>query len=153
MAEPLPWAVLQAIQAQLAPISIAGGYNTDIGTRFFLNDSQRDVTMRPSIALAGKTGTLDLTTESTAAGQQKSKRARRMDLTIEAAVDAAAETADHVGHLMLEDIERAWAIKTCGAPVGVVSISLLSWSILDRPDGIAAVVLQIIGTAEYARST
>jgi hypothetical protein len=145
--------VLQAIQAQLAPISVAGGYNTDIGARFFLNDSQRDVTMRPSIAIGGKTGTLDLTTESTASGAQKSKRARRMDLTIEAAVDASPETAEHVGHLMLEDIERAWAIKTCGAPTSVVSISLSTWTILDRPDGIAAVVLQILGSAEYARST
>jgi len=153
MAEPVPWAVLQAIQAQLAPILTAGGYNTNIGAKFFLSDSQREGTERPSIAIGGKTGTLDLTTEVAANGKPKSPRARRVDLIIEAAVDVVDETAEHVGHLMLEDIECAWAIKTCGAPVGVTSISLSSFSILDRPEGLPAVVLQILGSAEYIRST
>jgi hypothetical protein len=54
---------------------------------------------------------------------------------------------------MLEDIERAWAIKTCGAPLGVGAIQLTSWTILDRPEGLQAVVLRIEGEAIYHRTT
>lgn len=153
MADPTTWLVLQAIATQLSAISIANGYNTDIGTRFFLNAVQRDTTERPSIAIGSGTGALDLTAERTASGNQKSGKARRMDIIVEAAMNADSEDALRVGHLMLEDIDRALAVKSCLAPVGVASVSFLTWTILDHPEGLEAVVLQINGNAEYTRST
>lgn len=151
MSDPIPWAVLQALRAQLAPIAIADDYNTDIGQLVLLNDTQRDDTERPSIAIGATTGELDLTAEHSDAGQQKSRRARRMAIVIEAGVEAAAEDAQRIGHLMLEDIERAMAVKTCSAPLGMYALRLTDWEILNRPDGINAVVLRINGSAEYGR--
>ena len=81
-----------------------------------------------------------------------SPRARSLTLVIEAAVSASVTTSQAVALDMLEDIERAWAVRTGNAPSRVSDVRLSSWQILDRPEGIDAVVLQILGTAEYIRS-
>jgi hypothetical protein len=152
MAEPLTWSVLEALETQLGVISIANGYHTDIGTLILRHTVQRPDSRRPSIAIGAPAGDLDLTGESGANGAQISPRARRMALVLEAAVDVNdAEEAEHIGHLMLEDFERADAIRTGLAPTQFRKIKFTRWAILDRPDGLKSVVLQIEGTAEYLR--
>lgn len=146
-----PQEVLDLIKAQLAVINTRAGYATDIGTRIFLFEAQRQATQRPSIALGTRGGTLDRSGETGADGRKLSPRSRSMEFVIEAAVSAGASTSQEAALDMLEDIERAWAIKPVGSPVGLLQARLSTWSILDRPEGIDATVLQIVGTAEYVR--
>lgn len=146
-----PQEVLEAIKAQLSQIRTDAGYSTNIGAKIILRDTQRSETERPSIAIGTRSGTLDRTGESAQNGQRVNSRARRMDVVIEAGVPARGDTAQALGLQMLEDIERAWAVKTCGSPLGVTNITLSTWSILDRPEGIDAVVLQILGNITYLR--
>ena len=151
MAEPVPYQVLQAIATQLSVISVDGGYNTDIGTQLRIHDKQRDDSAIPSIAIGSTSGQLSLAAERTSNGGSKSPRARRADITIEAAAPAALADEQHVAHLMLEDIERAFAIDTRLSPYSVRGLKLTSWSILPREPGANSVVLQILGSADYVR--
>ena len=81
-----------------------------------------------------------------------SSKARQIDLIIEAAMPSRPDQFLQDGLLMLEDIERAWAVRTglASAPIG--SVRLTTWSILDRPEGLDRTVLQILGEAEYLRA-
>lgn len=153
MSEPVPFQLLEAIRTQLSVIRVADGYATDIGSNILLNALQRDINARPSIAIGTTTGLLDLSGLETATGQPYSRQARSVTLVIEAAVNSSGRDFQQAGHAMLEDIERAWAIKTCGAPRGVGSLQLGRWTILDRPEGLQAVVLRIEGEAIYHRTT
>lgn len=151
MANNTPQEIFDAIEAQLRVIRIADGYHTDIGARFYLGDVQRDKHDRPSIAVGARNGLIDRTNESRN-GRALSSKARQIDLIIEAALNGSAKDALRDGLLMLEDIEKAWAIRTGLAPAPIGSVRLLSWQVLERPDGLDATVLQILGEAEYLRA-
>lgn len=143
--------ILEAVGEQLAAIRAAAGFNTDIGANIFLSDRQREGNARPSICIGSRSGRIDRTDERAGSGRALSSKSRGMDLIIEAAVTAGADEAHAAGHDMLEDIERAFAIRTCAAPLGVIGVRLDTWQILDRPDGIDAAVLQILGSVDYVR--
>lgn len=143
--------ILEAVGQQLESIRAASGFNTDIGANIYLDDRQRSGHERPSICIGSRAGRIDRTDERAANGRSLAAKARGMDLIIEAAVAAGADEAHAAGHGMLEDIERAFAIRTCAAPLGVIAIRLDTWQILDRPDGIDAAVLQILGSVDYVR--
>ncbi len=153
MSEPVPFQLLEAIRTQLSVIRVADGYATDIGSNILLNALQRDINARPSIAIGCNNGDFDLSGRQTPTGQPYSRGSRALTVVIEAAVNSSARDFQQAGHDMLEDFERAWAIKTCGAPRGVGSIRLGAWTILDRPEGLQAVVLRIEGEAIYHRTT
>lgn len=143
--------ILEAVGQQLAAIRLAAGFNTDIGANIYLDDRQRSGHERPSICIGARAGRIDRTDERAGNGRALAAKARGMDLIIEAAVTAGAEEAHAAGHDMLEDIERAFGIRTCAAPLGVIGVRLDTWQILDRPDGIDAAVLQILGSVDYVR--
>lgn len=143
--------ILEAVGQQLSAIRVDAGFNTDIGTHIYLNDRQRDSNARPSICIGSRSGRIDRVDERNGSGRALSTKARGMDLIIEAAVAAGADEAHEAGHLMLDDIERAFAIRTCAAPLGVIGIRLDTWQILDRPDGVDVAVLQILGSVDYVR--
>ena len=147
MADSVPFLTLQAIAAQLAVISIATGYNTNLGVSVRIHGTQRSEAELPSIAIGSRSGEFNL-----AADGVTSPRARRMAIIIEPAMVSAFEDEERVAHLMLEDIECAFARNTRYAPFSVRGVVLETWSIVDRPEGSNAVVLQILGTAEYLRS-
>ena len=146
-----PQEIFDAIEQQLSAIRLTGGYNTDIGATFYLGDVQRSDNDLPSIAIGARTGVIDRTSESRN-GRALSAKARQIDLIIEAAVKSTGKDALRDGLLMLEDIERAWAVRTGLAPVPIGSVRLLNWQILDRPEGLEATILQITGEAEYLRA-
>lgn len=143
--------ILEAVGQQLSVIRTSAGYNTDIGANIFLMDRQREGNARPSICIGSRSGRIDRAEERAGNGRALSPKARAMDLIIEAAVSTGADDAHVAGHNMLEDIERAFAIRTCAAPLGMHSIRLDTWQILDRPDGIDAAVLQVLGSVDYVR--
>lgn len=151
MADPVTWETLKALKSQLAVIAVGADYNTDIGTLIRLNDWQRADSQRPSIAIGSRSGELNLAAENGADGRARSPRARRMAIVLEAAMDSDAKDEERIAHLMLEDIERAFARDTRIAPFSVRGVLLDSWSIVDRIEGSTATVLQILGTAEYLR--
>ena len=143
--------LLDSIGEALATIRTSAGFNTDIGAKVIPNALQRQETERPSAAYGVTQGVIDRTTETDADGRRLSTRMRKVDFTIEAALPSGAATAQAAALQMLDDIERAFEKRTCGAPPRTKAITLKTWSILDRPEGIDAVVLQILGEAEYLR--
>ena len=150
-----PWDILQAFATQLGAIAIASGYETDIGTKVVLYDQQRGSSVRPSIAIGSRAGLIDLRKQAGVTGAAHSRFARQMDFMLDAGMTASSADAQRVGHAARRDIERVYEamLKNPAAmPSGVSGISLTSWSILDRPDGIDAVVLQIIGVVDYMRT-
>lgn len=150
MAEPVTFAVLQAIRDQLAVITTATGYSTNMGLSLRLNDSQRAAD-DASIAIGSISGTLNLRNETGKDGRAKSPRARRLAITIEASSPVVMEDEEHTAHLMLEDIERAFEVDSRLLPFSVGELTLDTWTILPRAEGSAAVVLQILGSADYIR--
>jgi hypothetical protein len=146
-----PQDIFTAIKLQLSVIDGAGDFQTRIGTQIYLGEVQRTGMEIPSIAIGTRAGLLDRTQENRG-GRALSSKARQIDLIIEAAMESRPLQFLQDGLLMLEDIERAWAIRTglAAAPIG--SVRLTSWSILDRPDGLDRTVLQILGEAEYLRA-
>ncbi|MEN1941012.1 hypothetical protein WCE39_07955 [Luteimonas sp. MJ174] len=143
--------ILEAVGVQLAAIRVDAGFNTDIGTNIFLDDRQREGNARPSICIGSRSGRISRSDERNGSGRVLSAKARGMDLIIEAAMSVGADGAHDAGHEMLEDIERSFDARTCAAPLGVIDVRLDSWQILDRPDGIDAAVLQILGSVDYVR--
>lgn len=150
-----PWDAINALATALGIITITNGYNTDIGTKIVLYDQQRGSTARPSIAIGSRSGKIDLRDQGDRQGNAYSKFAREMDFALEAGINAAPEDAQRIAHDMLEDIERvylAMLTNNNAMPTGVSRLSFTGWSIIDPPDGIDAVVLQILGTVDYRRS-
>lgn len=144
-------AVIAALKLQLSHIRTANGYRTDIGALIHLHSAQRGQHELPSIAIGMRTGRLNRTNE-TMNGKQLSQKARSVDFTIEAAHAADVEEAERIALDMLEDIETAMARRTGLAPYGTSEVTLETWQILDRPEGVDGVVLQILGTAGYLRT-
>jgi hypothetical protein len=150
VADTLPL-LLASIGEVLATIRVADGFSTDIGARVIPDAVQRAETERPSVAYGPTAGTIDRTDEQDDRGNKLSTRARKVEFTIEAAVPSGAQGTRAAALMMLNDIECAFEARSCGAPPRTKAITLKTWSILDRPDGIDAVVLQILGEAEYLR--
>lgn len=146
-----PQDIFTAIEQQLSPINGTGSYATQIGTKFYLGQVQRKGMQEHSIAIGTRAGLLDRTGE-TRSGRAMSSKARQIDLIIEAAMPSRPDQFLQDGLLMLEDIERAWAVRTGLANPPIGSVRLTSWSILDRPEGLDRTVLQILGEAEYLRA-
>ena len=150
--------MLNELKKRLQVIRVADGYNTDIGSLVLLSQAQRSKTERPSIAITSRSGVISRAEERDARGNKLSARARRADVVVEAAVAAGSADADALGLLMLEDFERATTAKNCpapaalSAPLGMIDVQWNNWQILDRPEGIDAVVLQILGSVDYLRT-
>lgn len=143
-----PYLILEALADQLRVIDGQGVYRTAIGQTVYLFDVQRPGNRLPSIALTTRNFQLDRTAERRGT-QPVSQAARGMDLVVEAAIQASPEQVARKGVDMLLDIEHAMAIKTGAAPRGTFGITFSTAQILDRPEGIDAAVLQIIGSADY----
>lgn len=148
-----PNELLARLRDQFSVIRKGSDFHTDIGSQIYVNALQRPGNKLPSIAIGSLTGELNRTDEALN-GKSLTRRARRLDLTIEAAMKSKPEDYLADGLAMLEDIEQAWSKSVSGvmAPVHTGVITLDSWKILDRPDGIDATVLQISGTATYTRA-
>jgi hypothetical protein len=142
--------ILEALAAQLRLVRLDGGYNTDAGAQVRVSDQPRPAPIA-SIAIGTRTGRIDRTDETEQSGRRLSPRARRLDIVISASMPTSAGDAQRVGLLLLEDIEQAFEVRTCAAPLGTIAIRLEDWEILDRPDGIDAIALQVNGTADYLR--
>lgn len=147
-----PQSILTALQAQFGIIRKSNEFLTDIGSQIFLSDLTRTDKKVPSISIGTPGGQLNRRDEAVN-GKAVNSKARSVDLIIEAAVKSVPDTYLTDGLAMLEDIEVAWARSVGGvmAPAHTGQITLDTWTIIDRPAGLAVTMLQILGTATYRR--
>lgn len=148
MAESRTWAIIQALAAQLATITVANGYLTDVGLNVWTNDAQR-----PSEDALG----LMIYSESIVGvqGQRPGKPVRQFGLLVEAAIDTALDDAQQQIHNVIEDVDAclgAYAKQQAAKPTQQATpMAVADIAILDRPEGEAVIAMQARITTEYFR--
>jgi hypothetical protein len=151
MAESRSWAIITALATQLATITVANGYNTDVGNNVWTTDAQR-----PSEDALG----LMIYSESITGGGIDSalpgKPVREFTLLIEAAIGTDQDTAQQQIHNVIEDVEtcmKAYAKAQAMRPElkQVTPMAVVDIAILDRPEGAAVIAMQARVVARYFR--
>ena len=150
MAESRTWAIIVALAAQLATITTANGYLTDVGANVWTSDAQR-----PAEDALG----LMIYSESiTGAGidrERPGKPTRDFTLLVEAAIGTDLDDAQGQIHAIIEDVDacmEAYAKAQFGRPgKQVTPMHVADIAILDRPDGAAMVAMQARIVARYFR--
>jgi hypothetical protein len=132
--EPLSYRLLSAIQTQLSYITKDHGFFTDAGGSVGLEPIQQDGSA-PQI--------LVVETDDESADQPTLPQGQyAMTILVESAVPASSADAQIQAHRVRDDVIKAMARKTNTAPNGVSGLKLISRKILQRPDGMPAVVAQ-----------
>lgn len=139
---PRTWQVMQAVQARLQLITVAGGARTDLG---------RDVRLEPGQFLADDGPRITLYTGSVIRPDDaRSSGERELTLIVEVAVPAAwgnAQQAIVDGVEDVEDIlEAPWLPMT-----GALPLRFQDSVFLERPDGMPAMVAQIMFATGWRR--
>lgn len=146
------WAIITALAAQLATITVANGYNTDVGLHIWTNDAQR----QSSDAL----GLMIYSEPITGPGLDKErpgKQVRDFTMLLGAEISADLDNAQQQIHALIEDIEvcmeayaktQAWTIQDVAqrTPPFVSDIA-----ILDRPEGLPVIGMEARIVARYFR--
>ncbi|GAB3755175.1 hypothetical protein [Lysobacter olei] len=131
------WAVLQALQARLQGITVDAGYRTDAGA---------DVRLEPSQLDAGAPR-ITLYSGGTVRGEQASER--EFTLVAEAMVPTDLDDAHALVVAIAEDIEQALDAYT---PMPqALPLRFQESLFLDRPEGIPAMVAQLMFITRYRR--
>lgn len=151
MAKPsATWAIVTALAAQLATITIANGYLTDVGNNVWTTDNQR-----PSEDALG----LAIYSESiTGPGLDKErpgKPVRDLTLLVEAAIDADLDSTQSQIHDIIEDIEvcmKQYALaQQSMPPPQQTPMHVADIAILNRPEGAAFIGVQARIVSRYFR--
>jgi len=148
MPESKSWAVIKALATQLATITIANGYLTDVGLNVWTTDHQR-----PSDEALG----LMLYSESIVGTgldhERPTKPVRDFTILIEAAIGTALDDAQAQIHRVIEDVECCIEqfAKAPRAPRQTTPMVLADIAILDRPEGAAVVAMQARVVGRYLR--
>jgi hypothetical protein len=129
---PRSWQILIALQTQLQTIAIAGGYRTNAGADVRLEPSQFDSTDAPRITLYSIGMAHD--------GDPNNRGQRVFTLVIEAVVSAALESPHATIVALSEDIEQS--LHGFVPMPGALPLLFEESLILDRPDGLDAMVVQ-----------
>lgn len=140
MAEmPKPWAILQAVQARLQGITVANGYNTDAGADVRLERSEN----APTAPL------ITLYSASLIGDNDRVRGQREFTLIAEAAVPTAMANAHQLVVAITDDIETA---LDAWLPLpGALPLQFQEAVYLDTPDGLPAMVSQVLLTTGYRR--
>lgn len=153
MAKPsATWAIITALAAQLATITVAKGYLTDVGTNVWTSDSQR-----PSDDALGLMIYSEPITGPGLDSERPGKPVRDFTMMVEAAVGIDLDSAQQQIHNIIEDIEvcmqayahsQAWTVPDVAqrTPPLVADIA-----ILDRPEGLPVIAMQARIVARYFR--
>lgn len=151
MAESRSWAIIAALAAQLAKITVVNGYLTDIGKNVWTTDAQR-----PSEDALGLMIYSESITGSSIDQARPGKPVREFTLLIEAAIGTDQDTAQQQIHNVIEDIEacmKAYATAQAMRPdlQQVTPMAVVDIAILDRPEGAAVIAMQARVVARYFR--
>lgn len=137
---PRTWAILQALQARLQTIAVAGGYRTDAGLDVRLERTEADVALPYLVIYSGANVRPD---------DARTKGEREFTLIVEAHVPTSLFTAHQRVVDITEDIEDA---LTDYVPMpAALPLSFEESMFLDSPAGIAEMVSQTMFTTRYRR--
>lgn len=142
-----PVEILHALREMFAVIGTEPPYSTGIGREIVIGDVVGASTDLPSMGLLVTSGQWG----NPRVNKDESSQSRSLDLLITAAVSANTGTAQYAGLQMLQDIETACARRDLRRMAGVWEIQIVQWQIVDRPDGIDAVLLLITAEAAYSQ--
>lgn len=151
MADSRSWAIITALAAQLASITVANGYLTDVGSNVWTTDAQR-----PSDDALGLMIYSESITGSSIDNARPAKPVREFTLLIEAAIGTDQDDAQQQIHAIIEDIEtcmQAYAEAQRMRPElkQVTPMAVADIAILDRPEGAAVIAMQARVLARYLR--
>lgn len=136
---PRTWQILEATQARLQAITVAGGYRTDAGA---------DVRLEPS-AEALTAPRVTLYTASTVRPEGAQPSEREFTMVIEAAVPVANDNAHAQIVAIAEDIEQA--LDGLALMPGALPLRFQESLFLDRPDGMPAMAAQLMFGTGFRR--
>jgi len=150
MAESRTWAIIAALAAQLATITTANGYLTDVGNHVWTTDAQR-----PSEDALGLMIYSESITGSGIDQTRPGKPVREFTLLVEAAIGTDLDDAQQQIHDIIEDIDvcmGAYAKAQSTTPgLQVTPMAVMDIAILDRPEGAAVIAMQARVMARYFR--
>jgi hypothetical protein len=143
MAEtPIPWAILEVVQARLRTLRKAGGYRTDAG---------RDVRLEPAPFDPGDAARITLYPLTMLYPEDaRSAREREFTFVVEALVPVRIDNAQQRIVETIADIEDALD-GFAQAPLAL-PLQFQESMLLDRPDGVAAMAAQVLFGSRYRRS-
>lgn len=138
---PRTWAILLALQTRLQTIKIADGYRTDAGADVRLEESAFEPSAAPRITLY--TGSTVRPNDARVRGE------REFTLVVEAAVSTEMETPQQQVIAMAEDIEEA--LDGFLQQPAALQLAFDECVFLQRPDGVPAMVAQLMFSTRYRR--
>lgn len=137
---PRPWQILEALQARLQGIAVANGYRTDAGA---------DVRLEPSSeALAAPRITL-YTASMVRSGEPRASGEREFTIIVECAVPVSLDNAHALVVAIAEDVEQS--LVTYLQMPNALPLAFEESLFLDRPDGVAAMVAQLMFSTRFRR--
>ncbi|MGC1547228.1 MAG: hypothetical protein WA777_01760 [Rhodanobacter sp.] len=142
------WAVITALQAQLATITTAHDYLTDVGNNVWTTDAQRTDALGLMIYSEPITGPgIDF--------ERPTKPVRDFSLLIEGAIGTDLDDAQQQIHNVIEDVENCMAAyakaQKIVPPPQQLPMHLADIAILDRPEGAAVIAMQARIVTRYFR--
>lgn len=140
---PVPWAILELVQARLRTVRKSAGYRTDVGRDVRLEPAPFDPNDAPRLTLYPLT--LLSPDDARSAGE------RGFSFVVEALVPVKLDNAQQRIVETMADIEDALD-GFVQAPLAL-PLQFQEAVLLDRPDGIAAMAAQVLFGTRYRRST
>ena len=150
MANSRTWAIITALAAQLGNITVANGYNTDVGNNVWTTDAQR-----PSDDALGLMIYSESITGPGLDRERPGKPARDITLLLEAEISTGQDDAQEQIHAIIQDVDACMA-ACAGAQFAqpgkqVTPMAVADIAILDRLAGAAVVAMQARVVARYFR--
>ena len=139
---PVPWAILEVVQARLRTIRKTGGYRTDIGRDVRLEPAPFDPNDAPRLTLYPLTMLVP--------NDARSASERGFTFVVEALVPVKLDNAQaRIVEAMadVEDVLDGYLQSPLALPLQFQEAVLL-----DRPDGVAAMAAQVMFGTRYRRA-
>lgn len=141
MADPArDWQIMQALQARLQTISVANGYRTEAGSDVRLEGDRAPV-LAPMITLFSGGRTLP--------ADKHAKGEREFTVIAEARIPASQADAQATAVAIDADMEQA--LDEYLAMPTALPLQFEESLVLERPDGVAELVVQQMYTTRYRR--
>lgn len=143
------WTIIQALAMQLATITVANGYLTDVGLNIWTTDNQRTEVDALGLMIYSETITgpgLD--------NERPTKPSRQFGMLLECAIGTDIDSAQQQIHSIIEDIENCmmkWSVGYLQAARLTGPMHVADIAILDRPEGMSIIAMQVHIVARYFR--